>query len=86
MAGKRKNIDTEGESSLQASEQEAAKRRRVSSRLSTRKPALLLTETDQNSPLDDKPYVRKRARRGPVVGRLAGLMELPMDILFEVRP
>ncbi|KAI6136164.1 hypothetical protein F5141DRAFT_1059395 [Pisolithus sp. B1] len=27
---------------------------------------------------------RKRARRGPLVGRLASLMEMPMDILFEI--
>lgn len=28
----------------------------------------------------------KRPNWGRVVGRLAGLMEMPMDILFEVRP
>lgn len=28
----------------------------------------------------------RRPRWGRVVGRLAGLMEMPMDILFEVRP
>ncbi|KAI5995363.1 hypothetical protein EDC04DRAFT_2802323 [Pisolithus marmoratus] len=27
---------------------------------------------------------RKRARRAPLVGRLASLMEMPMDILFEI--
>jgi len=85
MPGKRKSIDTEADPALQGSDHGAAKKRRVSSRLVTRKP-VPLTEPDQNPLSDDGPRVRKRARRGPVVGRLAGLMELPMDILFEVRP
>lgn len=84
MPSKRKDIDTEADPALQGSD-DVAKKRRVSSRLVTRKP-VSLTEPDQNPLSDDGPKARKRARRGPVVGRLAGLMELPMDILFEVRP
>ncbi|KAL4070439.1 hypothetical protein J3A83DRAFT_4243270 [Scleroderma citrinum] len=82
MPSKRRNIDTEDSPGPQHSNS-AAKKRRVSSRLTTRKH-VSFTEPDQNPLLDERPKARKRVRRGPVVGRLAGLMELPMDILFEI--
>jgi hypothetical protein len=65
------------------------KKRRVSARVanSTSKKRKRVSDGPdeaENSQVDQAKA--KRPRWGRVVGRLAGLMEMPMDILFEVRP
>ena len=65
------------------------KKRRASARVATstskkRKRVSDKPDETENSQVDQAKA--KRPRWGRVVGRLADLMEMPMDILFEVCP
>lgn len=54
---------------------------------SNSKKRKLVSETPDEAEASQANQVRaKRPRWGRIVGRLAGLMEMPIDILFEVRP
>lgn len=57
--------------------------RRVSTRQAKRQRVSAVESEQCEEDVADVPK-RKRARRGPLVGRLASLMEMPMDILFEI--
>ncbi|KAH7886299.1 hypothetical protein F5I97DRAFT_2027864 [Phlebopus sp. FC_14] len=62
------------------------KKRRVSTRIANskkRKPNGSGNQGAEARPAEDQPKLKKQ-RWGPVTGRLAGLMEMPMDILFEI--
>lgn len=86
----RKRIKSETASAAEAPD-DNVKKRRVSTRVAnsnSRKRKRVSTADEHvdtyDTVVEDKAKP-KRPRRGPVAGRLAGLMEMPMDILFEVR-
>lgn len=65
------------------------KKRRASARVadsSSRKRKRVSDKPDEAENSQTDQTKAKKPRWGRVVGRLAGLMELPMDVLFEVRP
>ncbi|KAG6335460.1 hypothetical protein ID866_3634 [Astraeus odoratus] len=62
---------------------DTVKRRKMSTRAAKRK-RVQDPELEQEVVSQNEPRAPKKVRRGPVVGRLAGLMELPLDILFEI--
>ncbi|KIJ66489.1 hypothetical protein HYDPIDRAFT_129407 [Hydnomerulius pinastri MD-312] len=88
MAG-RKRVQPETASASKAPD-DNVKKRRVSTRVanSTSKKRKRVSDADEAQDTQDGTAVEqakpKRPRWGPVAGRLAGLMEMPMDILFEI--
>lgn len=65
------------------------KKRRVSARVAnsnSKKRKLVSDKPDEAENSRGDQVKARRPKWGRVVGRLAGLMEMPMDILFEVRP
>lgn len=84
----RKRVQSQTAWAAQAPD-DKVKKRRVALRVAdsaSRKRKCVSDRSDEAETSQVDQAKAKKPRWGRVVGRLAGLMEMPMDILFEVRP
>lgn len=84
----RKRAHSETPASAQAPD-DNVKRHKVAAeatKATSRKRKRILDRPDEAETSQADQTKAKKPKWGRVIGRLAGLMEMPMDILFEVRP